>query len=471
MLAAAIFALLLAGSADAARDRPDGAGDSMPGVAPGNLGQHGPNEGHLPPVQSNMDLVGKLEVKTPAELKTAEHPEDVAEGQIADLTVFKQRAYLNSWATPVEADDTCKRGGLFVVDISNPAQPTQKAFLPALPGNYHGEGAQVVTIDTPAFSGDVLAVNNEPCGPQTQGGGGFDLWNVTNPDNPTPLTRGFGDFGEDDGTLTGDSPCLPPPDDQAQCANSAHSIFIWNAGDKAYAVSVDNTEFHDVDIFDITNPAAPQPVAEFDLTDATFGPLVWTETANGDTPFHHDVVVKEIGGRQVMLASYWDAGYVQLDVTDPANPTYIADSDFGTVDPLTGFARARGQRPPVRVDGGQPVHRDGRRGLRPIPVDGGRGRGRRQLRCRRRERRRPAGGARRRIAQRSDGLRRLRLRRLGGGAGCRNGLPGRRPRPGRGAHPDRPARSEGRQIRTTSTRGASRGRRRRTRAMPAGRRS
>ncbi len=290
-----------------------------------------------------MDLVGKLEVKTPAARLDANlsprAPRGRVEGQIADLTVFKQRAYLNSWSTPVEADDTCKRGGLFVVDISNPAQPTQKAFLPALPGNYPGEGAQVVTIDTPAFSGDVLAVNNEPCGPQTQGGGGFDLWNVTNPDNPTPLTRGFGDFGEDDGTLTGDSPFSRPPDDQAP-RTRALDLHL-DAGDKAYAVSVDNTEFHDVDIFDITNPAAPQPVAEFDLTDATFGPLVWTETANGDTPFHHDVVVKEIGGRQVMLASYWDAGYVQLDVTDPANPTYIADSDFGTVDPLRASRRPR----------------------------------------------------------------------------------------------------------------------------------
>ena len=29
-----------------------------------------------------------------------------------------------------------------------------------------------------------------------------------------------------------------------------------------------------------------------------------------------------------MLLSYWDGGYVQLDVTDPANATYIADTDF-----------------------------------------------------------------------------------------------------------------------------------------------
>jgi hypothetical protein len=35
-----------------------------------------------------------------------------------------------------------------------------------------------------------------------------------------------------------------------------------------------------------------------------------------------------------MLNSYWDAGYVQLDVTDPAHPTYITDTDFPALEPL-----------------------------------------------------------------------------------------------------------------------------------------
>ena len=32
------------------------------------------------------------------------------------------------------------------------------------------------------------------------------------------------------------------------------------------------------------------------------------------------MVVKKIDGMQTMLASYWDAGYIKLDVTDPAEP-------------------------------------------------------------------------------------------------------------------------------------------------------
>jgi hypothetical protein len=34
-----------------------------------------------------------------------------------------------------------------------------------------------------------------------------------------------------------------------------------------------------------------------------------------------------------MIASYWDGGYVFLDVTDPANPIFLFDTDFPDVDP------------------------------------------------------------------------------------------------------------------------------------------
>ena len=57
-------------------------------------------------------------------------------------------------------------------------------------------------------------------------------------------------------------------------------------------------------------------------------------SANGDAIFNHDMVVKEIDGMQVMLVSYWDAGYIKLDVSDPQNPTIIGDSDFGVHDPI-----------------------------------------------------------------------------------------------------------------------------------------
>jgi hypothetical protein len=54
------------------------------------------------------------------------------------------------------------------------------------------------------------------------------------------------------------------------------------------------------------------------------------------------MVVKEINGRQTMLASYWDAGYVKLDVENPADPRILSDSDFVGADPETGAPSREG---------------------------------------------------------------------------------------------------------------------------------
>ena len=50
--------------------------------------------------------------------------------------------------------------------------------------------------------------------------------------------------------------------------------------------------------------------------------------ANGDTVFHHDMQHKRIGGHDFLLVSYWDAGQVLLNIDNPANPVFVADSDY-----------------------------------------------------------------------------------------------------------------------------------------------
>jgi Bacterial Ig domain/RTX calcium-binding nonapeptide repeat (4 copies) len=310
--------------------------------------QHGGPGQHLPAARDNIELVGKLEVNTPEAFRfdpVSGDPDpsepQVVPGQIADLSVYKNTAYLDSWSEP-----SCRRGGFFSVDISDPANPQQLAFVPALPETYHGEGAHTITLSTDSFSGDVLAVNNEPCG--VNGVGGFDLYDVSDPANPEILVQGAGDQSPD---TPDDSPFADTTQDPAEVPNSAHSIFIWQDGPKAYAVIVDNTELHDVDIFDITDPRNPVFIADVDLVllgDAQ-GKDIIANSANGDAIFHHDMVVKEIDGVQTMLVSYWDAGYVKLNVDDPSNPVIIGDSDFDDQDPLVtdpvtgeGFERPEG---------------------------------------------------------------------------------------------------------------------------------
>ncbi len=283
----------------------------------------------LPPESRNVELVGELQMDTPDAFKfnpSTGLPDpsqpDVMPGQIADLAVYKNIAYLNSWS-----DASCRRGGIFVVDISNPSRPRQVSFLPAASNTRHGEGAIVLTMNTPAGPMDVLAVNNEPmpfpCPQTVQNAGGFDLWNVTNPNNPVPLKLNVGDTGPDDGSLVGAEP-----------VHQSHSTTMWTDDrGRTFVSATDNLEFHDLDIFEITNdPANPRPVAEFDILDRF--PQVYDNSAYGDWIYNHDMSVRKIKGVWTLLLDYWDAGYVTLNVDNPADPQYIGDTSFDGPDPL-----------------------------------------------------------------------------------------------------------------------------------------
>ena len=264
--------------------------------------QHGGDEGHLPAGNENVNLVGKLDVNPP-------------EGGIADVAVKGNYAYLNAW------EPYCPRAGVHVVDISNPSAPSKVGFIRAHKNSYPGEGAQVIRVTTQYFKGDVLFHNNEACDSTKPFEGGASLWNVTDPTAPLPLSRGVGDQDRIDPRVQHPSPA----------ASQSHSVFAWDAGAKAYMVLVDNEEAADVDIFNITKPWAPKVVAEYNLN--TKFPQIEDPTLGSAGSFLHDMVVKEIGGRWVMLLSYWDGGYVTMDVTNPADATYIADNDFTNPDP------------------------------------------------------------------------------------------------------------------------------------------
>lgn len=272
--------------------------------------QHGESDGHLPAVQRNVEVVGKVDLFT-----LLERP-----GRVSDVAAFGNYAYLGAF----HADDCLEPGGVFVLDISNPSTPKQVAFIPADPYTYVGEGVQVLDMSTPSFTGQVLIHNNETCIPAAgptgnlvPSGGGTSMWDVTDPANPKPLALHFGE-GE-----------------SGVAAHQSHSAFGWQQGERAYVVQVDNDEFgvSDIDIWDITNPAAPQFVVETGLAD--FPGILESPSPNGSSAFLHDMVVKQVNGRWILLGSYWDGGYIQLDVTNlPAKPTLVGDTDFGAVEPF-----------------------------------------------------------------------------------------------------------------------------------------
>lgn len=304
-LVAPAFALADHGPEDVPRDIDDGVIDS-PLEVHENHDQHGGPGGHLPASVENVELIGRADI------------EGAAPGRVADVAAFGNYAYVT-----VRDPAGCFDAGVAIFDISDPTNPVQIGFIDATDGSFPGEGSQVIDVKTEFFRGQILVFNNELCA--IGGEGGVSLWDVTDPTNPVVLTAHAGD---DD------------PGGFFSTFNQIHSAFAWQAGKRAFVVIVDNEEDTDVDILEITDPRNPVLLIELNLND--FGVLQEEGTPLGANSFLHDMVVQKVRGTWTMLLSYWDGGWVLLDVDDPANPIFIDDFDYPDPDTLTGISPAEG---------------------------------------------------------------------------------------------------------------------------------
>jgi hypothetical protein len=210
--------------------------------------------------------------------------------------------------------------GTHIADITDPTNPSNVGFIADKPGTRTND-VKVAHLETPHFSGEILVATNEPCGldpfvPRLNarggatipGQGGIAIWDVTNPAKPRPLKQNF---------LT----------------NGTHNTFIWQDGGNAYLIAVDDLAADDVIIVDITKPQSPKTIA---LTGQNDWPAI--DNIGLGEVFLHDVWVEwnDNLGANVAYLSYWDGGLVLLDVTDPANPVFLGDSDYASPDPLSG---------------------------------------------------------------------------------------------------------------------------------------
>jgi len=281
-----------------------------------------PQQAGLPPSRKNMKAVSRLRLTN-------------TDAVISDVTYHKGYAYLGEWvASCTEGDGGTYDSEVHVVDARNLKNPRKVATIPGNGNDWSGEGVDVIHHR----NRDLLLLSSEPCDSGLdENQGGMTIVDVTNPRQPEKLISNFGDWT--DGGLDGEDcrelpePCVTP--------HSVHSVMGWTQGNKAYAVQVDNLEFPDVDIFDITNPSNPRIISEVGLDEFIAGGMS-LQLMNGGFVFHHDMQVKKIDGEWMMMVSYWDVGWVLLNVDDPANPTFVDDYDYPDPDPLTGFSPAEG---------------------------------------------------------------------------------------------------------------------------------
>jgi hypothetical protein len=279
------------------------------------------NDGHIPSdVNYGFEVIGRDTLG------------GVTDGLYTDVWSHNGYAYIGTFQDP------CTDAGVFIVDIDAAiaqypdTDGATVADIKSAP-NTRINDVKVHTVgDT-----DVLITTQEPCGmaipgnaisdgnrnpngngPNGQvGQGGISLYDVTDPTKPTALKKNFLEF------------------------EGVHNTFPWTDSEtgKSYLIgTADTFDFFDTFFVDISKPQSPE------LLTVT-GALDWVpqglnldqlETGSSAGLFNHDVWVNEIDGVPTAVVSYWDLGFVTLDVSDPANPVFLDDSTYVDPEPITG---------------------------------------------------------------------------------------------------------------------------------------
>ena len=242
----------------------------------------------------------------------------------ADVWVHEEYAYVGHWGFQDWANGSKNRfcpqppkSGVAVVDARDPKDPEVVATLQ----NPAGTSAEDVVVYTapygPSASRDIAAVGLQTCGSRFAANAdrGLQLWDVTNPASPIQIgyfrtaccTRGIHEFEVEHRTDLGRTFAYASVPTSRYPEAGSPSGYRDVAGDG------------DFRLIDITNPAAPFQVSDFGIQDAG-GPFSSGQGCDADPNYGHGVEPSD-DGRLVFL-SYWDSGFVALDLTDPSNPVF-----------------------------------------------------------------------------------------------------------------------------------------------------
>ena len=226
-----------------------------------------------------------------------------------------------------EANGFTELGGARDVVISH-IYNTTYAVVTAI----YDSGIQIIDITDPAAPAPVAAITDEANGFTTLSGvtdvaiyqisnktyavaaalydNGVQIINMTDPAAPVPVT------------------VIPDEANGFTTLAGAHGVAIYQISNSTYAVV---TAWNDngVQIIDITDPAAPAPVAAI------------TDEANGFTVLGTaiDVAISQISNSTyAVVAATWGNGVQIIDITDPAAPVPVA----AITDKANGFTELAG---------------------------------------------------------------------------------------------------------------------------------
>ncbi|ADC51735.1 LVIVD repeat protein [Alkalihalophilus pseudofirmus OF4] len=237
-----------------------------------------------------------------------------AQNNTADVYAHKGFAYLGTHTAGGA------NGGVRVFDMKDPSNPVEVAAFAHddVPGTWQ-EKVIVKSVNTPEFKGDLAVVSVQQRNRNADTAGGFLLYDVTDPYSPEKL--GF--YEVYDNTA------------------GTHELYLATQGNRAlvftsnpYADYYSGGEEKDFQIIDVTDPANPEKLWEFDPRDLaevddSFNGYHWN-APDGKTRavFNHSVITDN--NAQYAYVSMWDLGTVIFDVRDPENPVYLGRTDFSS---------------------------------------------------------------------------------------------------------------------------------------------
>ncbi len=242
---------------------------------------------------------------------------------------------------------TCPSTTVKVVDVSTPSSPTVVSQIPLDPAMVANDVA-ALHVNTPSFTGDLLAVTLARCN-STAANGGVAYYNITNPANPVLLGRYTADANR---ATTATSTCGPPTGSGGYyCPSQDQVVLVQRPDGKVLSLSTepytsptqpttaDPNAFHgDLRVVDVTNPAAPTEVGSFpnafpsDQRPASFNGQANGNSNNGCRPFDAAEGVGSYPDGSKALLPFWDQGLMTVDLTNPAAPATLGQYQYPRAD-------------------------------------------------------------------------------------------------------------------------------------------
>jgi hypothetical protein len=209
-------------------------------------------------------------------------------------------------------------GGVRVWDLKDPANPKEvAAFADDIPGTWQ-EKVIVKRVNTKHFKGDLAVVSVQQLDTHNPDSvGGFLLYDVTNPYQPKKL-----------GFWALDKKVRGTHELYLTVQNGRPLVLTANP----YADYYTHGEEKDFQLVDVSNPAEPQTLYQFDPRSLPevpedFDGYNWIDKHGKTRAVFNHSTMADVNGTTAYL-SFWDLGTIVLDINNPENPTYLGRTDF-----------------------------------------------------------------------------------------------------------------------------------------------